>query len=657
MNGGALLLVVVGLMGCGQKDGSSSAEDPEEDLSPRAVAAPLEESGKPEATSEGRGEVSSVDGTIDRGPRSSLLSIRETSNGRYLADVARDVAHLDPRQEGWITELISEAAGKRLAALKAFIEGETVPSLDDLASGLGDGFRCTPLRPSELEVRFEEEGIQVLRADGDDLSPSDWRDGAEGLSRSLLELLGPGWDQGTEEEADHRSVKSHWKVVGVTINGGTATTRLLLEVDGNGPQGRIQQNATWEMDWLATPSEGGLPLLNEIRVSSFEESRVPARQNAAFSDQTWGVLGQNASFREQLAVGLDYWRDRLDWRFTQEVTGPHGLALGDVNGDGREDLFVCDAGGLPNRLYVQEPDGSLRDHSRQAGVDYLEPAAAALLIDLDNDSDQDLVFGSGRNLVVLENGGTGVFKRQSVIRSDAVARSLTAVDYNLDGRLDLYVCGYFSQMGDGSGIGRPMPYHDANNGVRNSLLENQGGWHFSDVTVSVGLDENNRRFSYAAAWEDYDNDGDLDLYVANDFGRNNLYRNDHGQFVDVAAMAGVEDISAGMSVSWGDYNRDGWPDLYIGNMFSSAGNRIAYQRRYRSHEAGEARGLYQRHARGNTLFLNEGDGTFKDVSLEAGVTMGRWAWGSLFADLNNDGWEDLVIANGLVTSPDDTGDL
>ena len=207
------------------------------------------------------------------------------------------------------------------------------------------------------------------------------------------------------------------------------------------------------MDWLATPSEGGLPLLNEIRVSSFEESRVPAGQSALFSDQTRSVLGHNASFREQLAVGLDYWRDRLDWRFTQEVTGPHGLAVGDVNGDGRDDLFVCDVRGLPNRLYEQEPDGSLTDRSRQAGVDYLQPTKAALLIDLDNDWDQDLVFGSGRNLVFLENGGTGVFKRQLVIRFDSVARSLTAVDYNLDGRLELYVCGDFSLGGMALGSG------------------------------------------------------------------------------------------------------------------------------------------------------------------------------------------------------------
>ena len=151
-------------------------------------------------------------------------------------------------------------------------------------------------------------------------------------------------------------------------------------------------------------------------------------------------------------------------------------------------------------------------------------------------------------------------------------------------------------------------------------------------------------------------DGDLDLYVANDYGRNCLYRNDGGHFSDVAATAGVEDIAAGMSVSWCDYNGDGRPDLYVGNMFSSAGERIAYQRRFQPGADDEVRRQFQRHARGNTLFENTGEGTFRDVSLDRDVTMGRWAWGSPFVDINNDGRPDLLVANGYITG-EDTRDL
>ena len=111
-----------------------------------------------------------------------------------------------------------------------------------------------------------------------------------------------------------------------------------------------------------------------------------------------------------------------------------------------------------------------------------------------------------------------------------------------------------------------------------------------------------------------------------------------------------------MSVAWCDYNGDGRPDLYVGNMFSSAGERIAYQRRFQPDADDEVRRQFQRHARGNTLFENSGDGTFRDVSIDRNVTMGRWAWGSPFVDINNDGRPDLLVANGYITG-EDTNDL
>jgi hypothetical protein len=172
----------------------------------------------------------------------------------------------------------------------------------------------------------------------------------------------------------------------------------------------------------------------------------------------------------------------------------------------------------------------------------------------------------------------------------------------------------------------------------------------------VGLDANNRRHSLAASWEDYDNDGDMDLYVANDYGQNCLYRNDGGKFTDVAAEANVIDFGSGMSVSWADFDRDGWMDLYVANMFSSAGNRITDQAKFRSEDDQQIRQRYRRFAKGNTLFQNLRDGTFREIGAEANVEMGRWAWSSPFLDINNDGWEDIVVANGFLTT-EDTGDL
>jgi hypothetical protein len=111
-----------------------------------------------------------------------------------------------------------------------------------------------------------------------------------------------------------------------------------------------------------------------------------------------------------------------------------------------------------------------------------------------------------------------------------------------------------------------------------------------------------------------------------------------------------------MAITWGDFDRDGWMDAFVSNMYSSAGNRIAFQTKFQPEAAPEFKRRFQRLARGNTLLRNRGDSSFEDLSAEAGIEMGRWAWGSHFADLNNDGWEDLVVSNGYITT-EDMGDL
>ena len=293
----------------------------------------------------------------------------------------------------------------------------------------------------------------------------------------------------------------------------------------------------------------------------------------------------------------------------------------------------------------------MQDASRLSGVDILDWSYASLFLDLDNDGDQDLAVATGKSLLLLANNGDGQFSLKTKYPG-SYEYSLTAVDYDNDGSLDLYLCNYTADRETGlSRFGRPVPFFNATNGGRNVLLRNAGNWVLTDVTAEVGLDQNNTRWSYAASWEDYDNDGDMDLYVANDFGHNNLYRNDRGQFKDVAAATGAIDANFGMSVSWGDYNRDGWMDIYIANMFSAAGHRVTYQSQFKPMSDAAP---YQQLARGNTLLQNAGNGTFRDVSRQADVTMGRWSWGSLFADINNDGWDDLLVCNGYLSQePDD----
>ena len=126
--------------------------------------------------------------------------------------------------------------------------------------------------------------------------------------------------------------------------------------------------------------------------------------------------------------------------------------------------------------------------------------------------------------------------------------------------------------------------------------------------------------------------------------------------MDVAPSASAKDSAFGMSITWGDYDRDGHMDAYVSNMFSAAGNRVMHQPQFKSEAAAETRQQFARLARGNTLLRNLGDGRFVDTSDTANVTLGRWGWSSNFVDINNDGWDDLVVANGFI-STDDTGDL
>jgi len=337
--------------------------------------------------------------------------------------------------------------------------------------------------------------------------------------------------------------------------------------------------------------------------------------------------------------------------------GQIGVAVGDVDGDGRDDLFVPQHGGLPNRLLLRRPDGTLLDVSEESGLAILEDTQSALILDLDNDGDQDVALACGPAIVIAYNDGRARFdvRPRPLAAGPDKIKSLAAADWDEDGDLDLYACMYDKRGPLGT---VPSPYHDAVNGPPNVAWRNDGFRdgldRWANVTAELGFDQNNHKFAYAALWEDFDQDGDLDLYVVNDFGRNNYYENDGtGHFSDTAVATGIDDMAAGMGVTASDIDNDGWVDLYVTNMWSSAGRRIASQEdRFFSGEHEELRDDYLRHARGNSVFLNNGDGTFRDVTEGSGAMNGGWAWGAVSFDLNNDGRTDFYSPNGFLTGSD-----
>jgi Flp pilus assembly protein TadD len=382
---------------------------------------------------------------------------------------------------------------------------------------------------------------------------------------------------------------------------------------------------------------------------------VASAQRPWFRDVTATALSSAPQVGEQLLHGIPYWRAKLDPASGIEIYGSNGIAVGDIDGDGADEVFVCQPGGLPNRLLKFGPDGKFVDLTTQWGVGLLDDTSCALFLDLRNSGRQDLVVLRSSGPVLYLNEGQRYRLRTDAFRFATEPKGgftgMAAADFDRDGKLDLYLCCYVYFQSEAQ-YTYAAPYHDARNGPPNFLfrnnLNNDGSGAFTDCTTETGMMENNDRFSFAPAWCDYNGDGWPDLYVANDFGRKNLYKNDRGRFHDVAPEAGVEDVGPGMSASWFDHDGDGRPDLYVANMWTDAGQRVVRDPHFAPAQANPE--AYQGHTMGNSLFRNRGDGRFEDRTAAEHAGFGRWAWAAGGHDLDNDGQPELFVTCGMLTN-------
>ena len=276
----------------------------------------------------------------------------------------------------------------------------------------------------------------------------------------------------------------------------------------------------------------------------------------------------------------------------------------------------------PDRLRSDEPFPRFVNIARRLGLDTFDLAGGAIVEDFDGDGLLDIMVSTSDTsgqMRLFASDGDGSFSDRTVeagLEGLFGGLNLTDADYDNDGDVDVYVLrgGWFRQFGR----------HP------NSLLRNNGDGTFTDVTFDAGLGEV-RYPTQTGAWADYDNDGDLDLYVGNESGKafklenqpdeetqmpSQLFRNQgDGTFADVAAQAGVENLRYAKGVAWGDYDGDRFPDIYVSN----AGHM-------------------------NRLYNNNRDGTFTDVARELGVTRPIASFPVWFWDWNNDGILDLFVA-------------
>jgi enediyne biosynthesis protein E4 len=340
-------------------------------------------------------------------------------------------------------------------------------------------------------------------------------------------------------------------------------------------------------------------------------------------------------------------------QFIVEAKGG-GIAFFDYDGDGWLDIYLTngsrfDAKWAPGKapsshLYKNNRDGTFTDVTEQSGIARAGWQMGVCVGDYDNDGWDDLFCTFWGHNILFHNNGDGTFtdvtRKAGLYKEDVRWGSgCTWLDYDRDGRLDLFVCNYVKfdpKTTPAAGAAascrwKGIPVMCGPRGLiadTNTLHHNNGDGSFTDVTEKAGILKTGPRYSLTAVSCDFDNDGWPDIYVAVDSEPSILFQNNRdGTFKDVAIVAGCaynEDgqEQAGMGVAVGDYDCDGWLDIFKTNFADDSPN----------------------------LYHNNGDGTFTDKSLASGVgTNNRYvAWGCGFIDYDNDGWLDILQANGHV---------
>lgn len=501
------------------------------------------------------------------------------------------------------------------------------------------------------------------RAASAKLNAGRWLD--EGRSRWAADVLISGLVElrGGDILAVSATLDSQWARVGTAGGAGA------VEAHGAPPEGEPGPNlaAGWVIERLDT--------------RRFHTQRARAPLFAESLDR-WTSAADLPSLRrseheELLARWLADRATPVPARFEPESFDQHpGLGVGDIDGNGLDDLIVVDRLRLPSVLLAKSA-GQLELAHDRLPPDLEAGANAALLADFDGDGDPDLALGRYLlPLVILRNdGGRFVQPVPSWLPGPrpALVSTLAAADVDGDGLLDLYAATYAASMleqelafrgrgGQGAGpllasmvspdeaaaIGRAAADPSSNlyfarPGPADWFFRNTGqGFERVDSEALSIL-----RNTYQAGFADMDGDGDPDLYRAHDFHGHTLLRNDAGTLVDATASSGLGAMGFGMGVDWGDYDRDGDPDLYVTNMFSKAGGRIVAGLDNLDERVSKA-------ASGNRLLRNDG-GRFVEVSGDGEgqepVHRGGWGWGGQMVDVDLDGDLDIHGVSGYYTAP------
>ncbi len=403
---------------------------------------------------------------------------------------------------------------------------------------------------------------------------------------------------------------------------------LLLSASGLNSQMKVAQQQSRATRTNAKPS---------AKVDSPASANVPVPALIDITAST-GIRFEHLSSPEQRYI-------------VESMSG--GVALIDYDGDGWLDIYFTNAPSVSmalegkkarSALYHNNRDGTFTDVTEKAGVGYPCWAMGAAVGDYNNDGRPDIVVSCFGGVVLYRNNGDGTFtdvtRAAGLDKDTGWATGVTFGDYDGDGNSDLFVPHYVDfDMHDLPLFGsrKTCQYHDIAvqcgprglKGYPDTLYHNNGDGTFTEVAKQAGVDDAKRYFGMGAVWSDFDNDGKLDLFVANDGEPNYLYHNEgDGRFKEMGFDAGVavsEDgvEQANMGIALGDYLNNGRMDVVV------------------THFSDEYA----------TMYRNDGAMSFSDVSHSAGIALSTVpfvGWGDAFLDLDNSGWLDLILVNGHV---------
>jgi hypothetical protein len=377
------------------------------------------------------------------------------------------------------------------------------------------------------------------------------------------------------------------------------------------------------------------------------------REKAAAESRATGQLAdypQLADITSSTGIHFEHLSSPEAKYIVESMSG--GVALIDYDRDGWPDIYFTNAPSVEmaqhgqrarSALYHNNHDGTFTDVTEKAGVGYPCWAMGAVVGDYNNDGWPDLLVTCLNGVVLYHNNGDGSFTNvtsEAGLSGDSGwATGAAFGDYDRDGWADLFVAHYVDFHLDdlpAFGSGKSCKYLGLDvqcgprglKGASDNLYRNLGG-KFRDISKQSGVDDPDRRYGLTALWTDFDNDGNLDLFVANDGQPNYLYKGDgKGHFDEVALTSGVAVNNDGfeqanMGVASGDPMHEGKTSLLISHF----DNEYA------------------------AYFKNEGDMTFSDESIASGIargTQGFVGWGDAFVDFSNCGWQDFLLVNGHV---------